>query len=46
LAVEGLFTHDYAIIQALILIIAFVVSIANLAVDFAYAWADPRIRYS
>ena len=46
LAVEGLFTHDYAIIQGVILIIAFVVSIANLAVDFAYAWADPRIRYS
>jgi len=29
-----------------VLVIAFVIVTVNLVVDLAYAWLDPRIRYS
>lgn len=37
---------DYPTIQALLMISALAVLFANLLADLAYAWADPRIRYS
>jgi peptide/nickel transport system permease protein len=45
LAVEALFTKDYAIVQGFILIISFVVVLSNLMVDISYGWIDPRVRY-
>ena len=45
LSVEAVFSQDYAIIQAVILITAVTVVFANLLVDIAYGWLDPRIRY-
>jgi len=36
---------DYPVIQAVTLLIALVVVFTNLAVDVAYAYLDPRIRY-
>jgi peptide/nickel transport system permease protein len=42
-AVQGL---DYAVVQAVILVISTMVVIANLAVDISYGWFDPRIRYA
>jgi len=45
LAVEALFTKDYAIVQGFILLISFLVVFSNLMVDISYGWIDPRVRY-
>ncbi len=37
--------QDYPIIQALSMVSALAVLIANLLTDLAYAWVDPRIRF-
>lgn len=37
--------RDYPVIMGTILLFAAFVSIANMFVDIAYAWLDPRIRY-
>lgn len=36
---------DYVVVQALVLIVAFVFVITNFFIDILYAWLDPRIRY-
>jgi len=46
LAIDGIFGKDYTIIQGIVLIAAFSFMLANLLVDLAYAWLDPRISYS
>jgi peptide/nickel transport system permease protein len=46
LSVEAVFSQDYAIIQAVILLSAGMVVFANLLVDITYGWLDPRIRYA
>jgi peptide/nickel transport system permease protein len=45
LAVQALFSQDYAIVQGIILVISFVVVLANLTVDISYGWIDPRVRH-
>jgi peptide/nickel transport system permease protein len=45
LSVEAVLSKDYAIIQAVVLLTAIMVVLANLAVDISYGWLDPRIRY-
>jgi oligopeptide transport system permease protein len=45
LFVQGVFQRDYGLIMGATLFYAFVVAIANLAVDVLYAYVDPRIRY-
>ena len=45
LAVEALFTKDYAIVQGVVLIMSFVIVASNLLVDISYGWFDPRVRY-
>jgi ABC-type dipeptide/oligopeptide/nickel transport system permease component len=37
--------QDYPVIQGIILLIAAIVVVINLAVDLFYGWLDPRIRY-
>jgi peptide/nickel transport system permease protein len=44
LLVEAIFSRDYAIVQAVVLLISLAVIVANLAVDVAYGYLDPRIR--
>ena len=39
-------SKDYPVIQAVTLLVGIVVVVSNLAVDIAYAYLDPRIRYS
>lgn len=39
-------THDYPIIQAINILVAFVVVFTNFGVDILYSILDPRIRYS
>lgn len=43
--VNGLFSHDYPIVQGGALLIASFVVVINLLVDISYGWLDPRIRY-
>jgi peptide/nickel transport system permease protein len=45
LAVEGLFSQDYAVVQAVILVTSIVVLVINLLIDLSYGWLDPRVRY-
>ena len=46
LAVEALFSRDYAIVQGIVLIIAVFVVVCNLIVEISYGWLDPRIRFN
>lgn len=44
--VDGIKNRDYPSLQAMVVLIAFVMAMANLLVDILYAWLDPRIRYT
>lgn len=46
LAVESIFNRDYTVVQGVVLLAAFSYMVANLLVDLAYAWLDPRISYA
>ena len=46
LAYEGINQADLPIIQGTVQLGAFFIVIANLIVDVAYAFLDPRVRYS
>lgn len=45
LLVEAIVSRDYAVVQAVVLLIALAVVLANLLVDLVYGFLDPRIRY-
>ena len=45
-AVDAIFYRDYPVLQGAVLILTLAVLIANLVTDLAYAYLDPRIRYS
>jgi peptide/nickel transport system permease protein len=44
--VEAVFQRDFPVVQAVVLLVATAYLVVNLAVDLAYAWLDPRIRYA
>lgn len=44
--VDAIFQRDYGLIMAVTLLYAVAIAVMNLVVDVAYAWIDPRIRYS
>lgn len=44
--VNAISTRDYPMIQAITWLMALVFMASNLLVDAAYAWVDPRIKYS
>jgi peptide/nickel transport system permease protein len=44
LLVDSVANRDLAVVQAAILLIAFSMVTANLIVDLAYGWLDPRVR--
>ena len=46
LFIQAIGARDFPVIQAIVMFIAGVVLVANLAVDLMYAWLDPRIRYT
>jgi peptide/nickel transport system permease protein len=46
LAVQALGARDYPTVQAVVLLAVFVFLLANLAVDIAYAYLDPRISFA
>lgn len=45
-AVAAIQTRDYPVVQGTVLILTSFVVLLNIVVDLAYAWLDPRIRYS
>ncbi len=45
LFVESVAHRDYTLTQALVMLVATFFLFVNFAVDIAYAWLDPRIRY-
>jgi peptide/nickel transport system permease protein len=45
LFVEAISHRDYTLTQALVMLVATFFLVINFAVDIAYAWLDPRIRY-
>jgi peptide/nickel transport system permease protein len=45
LVVDAVMSLDYSIVQAVILMTATMVVLANLLVDISYGWLDPRISY-
>lgn len=46
LMTTAIFDQDYQIVQAGVLLFGGIVIFSNLAVDIAYGWIDPRIRYT
>ncbi len=46
LMLDSIMARDYPVVQAITLMLAFVVTLANLATDLTYAVVDPRIRYA
>ena len=44
LAVQSIFSRDYPVVQAAIMVTSFTVIGANFLCDLAYGWVDPRIR--
>jgi peptide/nickel transport system permease protein len=45
LAVTAVLDQDYPYVQGIVLVIAIVVLLSNFAVEIAYGYLDPRIRY-
>jgi peptide/nickel transport system permease protein len=45
LTVDAVLARDYPTVQGVILLFALVYVLLNLAIDVAYLWLDPRIRY-
>jgi peptide/nickel transport system permease protein len=43
--VNATFNKDFLVVQGGVLLIGFVVCMANLIVDISYGWLDPRVRY-
>lgn len=46
LAVNSILQRDFPVVQGTVLLVTVSFIVTNLIVDIAYAWADPRIRYS
>ena len=46
LLLDAVFHRDYAVIQAIIVVITTIVLVVNLVLDMLYGWLNPRIRYT
>jgi peptide/nickel transport system permease protein len=45
LVVDAVRSRDFQVVQAVVIIFAFIFIMCNLLVDILYAYLDPRIRY-
>lgn len=45
LGVDAILQSDYPVVQGFVIVLATTYILVNLAVDVAYTWLDPRIRY-
>jgi peptide/nickel transport system permease protein len=46
LMVDSIFERDFPVVQAGVFVIGLMLVLLNLLIDVAYAWLDPRIRYT
>lgn len=46
LTFDSIGSRDYGILMAIFLVVSFLVVLGNLIADIAYAYADPRVRFS
>ncbi|MBE0690754.1 MAG: ABC transporter permease, partial [Anaerolineae bacterium] len=46
LALDAVLDRDYTLLQGSVFVMAFMVSVINLAVDFTYFLLDPRIEFA
>lgn len=46
LLVDGILSHDFPLVQGVVLVVATSYVLVNLFVDLAYGFLDPRIRYT
>jgi peptide/nickel transport system permease protein len=46
LTMESILSHDYLVVQGIIIFVAMMVSLVNFLVDLSFGWIDPRIIYS
>jgi peptide/nickel transport system permease protein len=44
MGLDAIFSRDFPIIQAMLVVVSLNVLVANLATDIAYGFLDPRIR--
>ena len=44
LAVKAINTYDYPVVQGAVVLLAFLIVLANLLADIAVTWLDPRVR--
>ena len=44
--INAINTHDYTVVQAVVMVFGLVVVLINLLIDLLYGWLDPRISYS
>jgi peptide/nickel transport system permease protein len=45
LVVDAVRSRDFQVVQAVVIMFAFIFIMCNLLVDIMYAYLDPRIRY-
>jgi peptide/nickel transport system permease protein len=45
-AVQAIGTNDFPMVMGVTILGAFIIAVANLVVDVAYAFVDPRVRYT
>jgi peptide/nickel transport system permease protein len=45
LAMNAIFTRDFPLIRAIVLVSALIFVVVNIVVDLLYLYLDPRIRY-
>jgi peptide/nickel transport system permease protein len=46
LTYDAIYARDYPVLMAMFVVVGVLVVVANLVTDIAYAWLDPRIRYT
>jgi ABC-type dipeptide/oligopeptide/nickel transport system permease component len=46
LLMDGILRRDYPVVQATVIVVAFIYVLVNLAVDLTYHLVDPRLRRS
>ena len=46
LVIEAIIARDFTVVQAVVLMFAFIFVLINILVDILYAYIDPRIRYA
>jgi peptide/nickel transport system permease protein len=45
ITIQSIFSRDFPVVQAAVILLAAIHIFANLAVDIVYTYLDPRVRY-